>query len=384
MRKRVEQSKNKKKENNKKILVNIVTVLLILLLIILGLLFILNFKKIGIIRSNKLQEIDINSYVDINYSKESEMASGENELIVYDKGKIYAINSNSNITWEYGVNNLIEPKINIASNYIMLVDNYNGSYYIFKNKELISENKINNKIKNSGIDKRGTCFFNYSDKGYKNMIRICNSKNEKYNNIYLMSNIVSNVILKDDFIYYNDIITNNNKIESKINRINIKDSKLKIEEVLKLENETVYNFYFNSYCAIINTSNNIYKFHLKNKEIESMVKLDENVLFADYNKNTLITITKKYDNMKKEVSVKSKNITFNFLNEMVFEEEPYLLEFKNGIATIIDNNFVYLLNSQVQKLKQYKLSSSVSDLEMFNNGNSIAIVIANKIYILNL
>lgn len=387
MKKRNNKEKNQDKKPYKSIFKMIFFVLTAIILLI-GIVLFLNIRKLGIFITNNPIHIKYDTYVDINYSKDSITESYKNEVLIYEKGLLSTVNSSGKVTWSCEISNLNAPILKIKNNYFIIVDKNSGIYYLFKNKKLILEGKCTSQIKQVALAKDGKFAFEISDKGYKTFIILYDKKGNIINNYYLMSDMITNlnIIDKEKTISYVDVKLNGNNVNSSFVCINYLNSNLELKENVKLENETIYNYEIYYPYVIIRTEKNIYKYNLLLGSLNNIKNIEDNQInFSEVGKDTEFYIKKTLDNNnQKQTIINIINNLFNYEKNINIEYEPLLLKKSNGILVTSSEKSIVAYNYLGTKLKEWNSNAIISKFRIFNNGNSIATIIANKLYIINL
>ncbi len=378
--------KKENKKTNNKLVVKIILIIILVIITLAVIILCRNIKKTGIFYTEKRTTIEYNSYIDVTYSKNAILKSLGGEALIYEKGYLYTINSKSNTTCKYEVIKLNQPEIMVSGRNFILVDKSNGMYYLFRNKKLVCEGKLGLEIKEVAINNKGYFAIGLSDKGYKNVINLYDNTGENIKKYYLMSDLITNLKLTNKSLIYTEFLVNANNINTKLNEIVIGESEFNVKNIINLENKTIYNYdLLNSY-AIINTNNNIYKYDFKSR-VSTLLEedLQENILFAENDNSHIITVKSIQSNAPgKRVVLESKNYLLNYSNSVSLNNEPEMLNAKDGIIVLVTDKKIDVYNYLGQKLKAFESNSIISQIEIINNGNSIVLVTANKVYILNL
>ncbi|MEG2459505.1 MAG: DUF5711 family protein [Clostridia bacterium] len=371
--------------------VNILRILIVVAIVfmtfLLGLL-INNFKKIGLVTWINSQKIIYDQYVDVTFSKYSVLEKYKKEVVLYDKGVLYTVNKKGEVTWKEKVNDLNSPIIKAKGDYFLLADTNTGNYFLYKNKKLKTTGKIDGEVKQIAINNKGKFALESSTNGYKTAIAIFNKKGIKEATYYLTADMITNLTISNDNskLFFVSILTEGNNIKSTLNHINLNSDKINVENLFTRENEIIYSINISNNDIILTCENSLYKYNIRTKKNVELKQLTtEQITFVDSKSGYFTYVFKdklnsegKVDKMSIYSSLIKKSATTNI------EITPKIVKMDEGIVAIVSEKEIIFYNYWGKKIKKWTSSAMISDITLFNDGNSAAIVIANKLHIISL
>lgn len=354
----------------------------ILILVFITIFIIINVKKLGIIKF-KNKEINYYNYIDLTYDRNTKTIPYKNEILVFTENKITTVKSNGKITWEKELTNILNPLIAVEGDYIVLAEKNSNSYIIFKNKKEIVKNEINGEIKQIDINKYGKVALIYSGEGYKSILDVFNNNSKVIFKKPLKSDVVNNLIFSNDNknIYYTNIEISGVISNSYLNKINIKDKNKNLENIHTEKENIIHNLKLEKNILFLQLTDNIKTIYTKRNKSTSMFGLEnKQVMFVDNDNFYYSYVYKNNTNLYKD-NMEVYTINNKKIAKINLEISPKIFVMDDGIIAVASDKKIIVYNYLGKIVKEYDSKANITDIKLFNNGKSLLIKIANKIYI---
>lgn len=338
-----------------------------------------NYTSLGLVLN---KNIDSEDTVQIELqTSNNKVVSYENEILVYNKGKITSYNSYGKQTGEIIIEDTIEADIQTCGKYIQVINKDKSLVYVYKNKYEVARIKIDGQIYSANINNDGMSVIEHSSTGNKTVLGIYDNSGKQKYVVKLGGNIVGKYVLSDNskYLAYAEINVSGISAQTNINLINL--SSIKEDEsntnVLHTEdNELAYDIYWSGKNIIARFDEEyvIYDTIFDKKQIVE-ISDGQVVDIGDYAKRCAFTQIDKNGqyilNLKKMTSDKIKTITL--------QDTPKYFKYENGIAYVCYTKKIEAYNNLGMKLKKYESDMVITEPIIFNNGRSVVVAISNKL-----
>lgn len=385
---RIYENKGEKKENReirykiRPLLVAFITVIIITIIYVL-----FEYGPIFGINISKNSGISEESKINIITGDEDIYRMYNQELLVYSDGMISTYNQYLNKTWSYEITEKFTPSIYINDRYMAIVNNSNGTIYMFDNKKEIFNKKIDGQIQYIYIDNYGNIAVEYSTTGYKKIIGVYDKNGTKKFDTYLSSEAIIDIEIFDNAkkLLIVQAESTTFKIGVSIQIVDSTKTENNITELWSESNTLLYDIRVQGQNAILLLDNKIAKLDLTNGNAVVLKDFTKNqLLFSAIHDNYYIC-TEKILNDEKNQYVISMN-QYDGLNISTIETENSPKEL---YSTGLLNYFVYedkisVINKWGIEIKVIPIDSQPKEIVIFNNEKSIALFYTNKVYIVNI
>lgn len=380
---REENSNKKKRKNLFEIKVNIdkkkVMTLTVCALVVISIIAINNYTALGLVL-NKTIDSDDAVQIELQTSN-NQIIPFNNEILVYNKGKIVFYDNYGRQTGTITLDDTIEANIQTKGKYIQVINKDKGLVCVYKNKYEVARIKIEGEIYSGSINEQGTSVIEYSSNGNKTELGIYNSSGEKKYNIKLSNRIIGKYVLSDDsrYLAYIDVNITGISAQTNINLIdlsNINENQANTKVIHTDDSSLAYDIYWTGKTLIVRFEENyvVYNASFKNKQIAQIVS-GQIVDIGDYDKRYAYTKLNENGNyvlgIGKMLSEKTK--------EIAIEDVPKYFDYQNGIVYVCYAKRIEAYNNFGMKIKKYDSDMVITEPIVFNNGRSVVMALSNKL-----
>lgn len=367
--------KHKEIKLDKRKIAFLVTFILIFIII----LCFLKYKELGLIINKKITDKDVVSIELL--SKNNTIYSYKNEVLVYNLGNLTTYDRYGKKTWSEELQSVVDADINIAGDYIQIVNKDKGYIYVYKNKYETSRIKIDGTIKSAYINDGGYSVVEYIMTGSKTVLGIYDKSGKSKYNVKLGQEVVGKYILTSNcrYLAYVNINLKGISVSLDINVIDLKNSTkddFKSSTVCTKDNELVYQMYVQSNDLICRTDNSIIKYSLSGKKFEEFKIEEDNLVYIDLSKNKY-SFVKTLETGAYAFGINSFNKKDTDLKQI--QEIPKYFEYVDGITYVSYQKKIDVYNGFKNKIKEYDSDMVITKPVVFNNGNSVAILLSNRL-----
>lgn len=380
-RRKQEEMKKTKKVNDVKFNLDKRKTIMLLLLVVFVILIIClkNYKELGIVLNRKITDKDVHT-VELA-SKNNSIYSYKNEVLVYSMGNITTYDRYGKSTWNESLNTVVDATVNIAEDFIQIVNKDKGIIYVYKNKYETARIKVDGTIKSAEINEDGYSVVEYTLAGSKTVLGVFDKSGKSKYNIKLGQEVVGKYVLSSNarYLAYVDINLNGISVSLNINVIDLKNASndnFKINTICTKDNELVYEMNIASNVLTCRTDNSIIKYKLSSGKLEEYEINGNNLVYIDLYNNKYSFI-KTIDDGTYTFGVNKLNK--NDKNLVALEEVPKHFKRVNKITYIAYQKKIEIYNDFKQKIKEYNSEMVINEPVIFNNGNSLAILLSNKL-----
>lgn len=372
------QDDSRKELSIKKLVISV----LIILGIILGYLF-FEYAPILGIRLPRYLDSEIN--IDVVSTENDIYTVYNDELLMYSNHVISTYNKKGKKTWEHQLEASFNPNIYVHEKYMAISNNSNGIIYLFQGKNELLNMKVDGQIECIYMDSNGNLAVEYSTNSYKKIIGVYNKKGENIYNTYLEYTTIVDIKLLDNGnkLLITQANANSFKIGCTISILDGKSQDKGITEVLKLDNNFIYDIEQINNELILLLDNKIMIYNIDTNEQRELKEFDSSqVLFVSLLNKYYVTIEKSLDN-------NTYNIIANDYNNIeisntVIENSPKSVINSKYLNYCIYHNKIDVINKWGIEVLSKDVSIMPKDIVIFNDNKSAALVYTNKIEIINL
>lgn len=383
-----EEKKEEKKWNLKKI-IKILLILIIIGLIVAGIILyrenrkVQNFFDENIFRKTVKEENLLN--IDITNDANTYICAFGNNIAVLNNNILTAYNTYAK--QEFTLNLTITTPIFASEGKYLAVAEKNGNkIYLISDKNIMWQADIEGKIEKVSINKNGYIAVAVTQTSYKTVVITYEPSGKELCKTYLSSTYALDM----------DISNDNKSLaiaETDLSGIQIK-SGIRIVSLEKIEqdaeNAVIYKeevdkdaiitsiHYNDSNSLICMLDNQIIK--IANGQKTSILKYDENALFADISlKNQIVEVIDE-GQTETQTKIRITNTTTNKNREYIIKEIPKEIDTKGNIIAINTGSQVYFITGAGFLNKKYISTQEIKEIVM--SENIAGIIYKNKIEII--
>ena len=363
----------------------IVTICLLCVIGILVYTFITYGPVVGI-SIYKNEQISEDKKIDFASSEEDIYDTYCDQLLVYNSSKITTYNSNLTKTWEYKFDEIFSPKIYIKGKYMAIVNDSNGSIYLFYNQKELLTKKIDGDISYVYLNDDGRFAVEYSTSGYKKVIGVYSKSGKLLYNSYLSSPSILNV----KFLNNNKllVITSDSSTFNVGITLNIIDGTKQEDnskEVAKFENNLIYDIVIKGNNAIIMLDNKIVNCNLNTGTISDIKSFESSqALFIALSSNYYTFVEKGLGDSLNNYNIKTIRFDGTDISVTNAENLPKILKCSGFVNYFVYQNSLQVINKWGVELKNININFPPKDIIVFNKEKSVALIYSNKIYFVNI
>lgn len=325
------------------------------------------------------------SKVDIVSSEEDIYENYCDELLVYNNRKLTTYNSNSDITWEYTLQEVFTPNIYINGSYMAIANKTNGMIYLFYNKKELLTKRIEGTISNIYVNNNGNFAVEYSSSGYKKVIAVYDKNGELLYNTYLQVSSVIDVKFIDDTkkILVITADTTSFNMTSILNIIDCSINDNNIQEIAKFENSFIYDVIINGKNAIIMLDNKIVNCNLNTYNVNEIKTFDTSqLLFATISNNYYISVEKELED--DEYYINTIRLDNSKISEIKSDNAPKIMKNSGYLNYFVYQDNIQIINKWGVEIKKIEINFPPKEIVIFNKEKCIALIYSNKIYFVNI
>lgn len=366
----------------KKSIFKVILAIVIITLIIGAVVVINNRHKLGITLKTEVNKTD--SILIHLATGKNEIFSYQKELLVYSRGTVRTYNEYGKKTWEYKFDEMFTPKIETNGKYLQITNADNGYIYVFENKYEVARIKVNGNIDKASINKNGETSVLYGSLGAKAVIGVYSKKGKETYSTKLSNANVTNFKLSDNskYLVYTEVIMQGISVTENINIVDTSKSN-SVKTVKTMTSEMVYRLDIKGQNIDIVTDIAVYRYNMKNgKTIEEKID-NRNIIYVDYADKYLALLSKKADNEAKSQLI-IKNIENDKEKVVNIDDVPKDFKYSNYLAYVVFQKQIEVYNNFGKNVKVYKSDNIILNIQIFNNGKSIAIPYSSEIEIINI
>lgn len=378
--------KKKSKVSFKKINLNKKTKIVLIFLVVFVLLVILmkNYTTFGLVVNKNITSKDV-IQVELK-SSNNNIFPYKNNVLVYENGTLLCYNKHGKLKWETIIEDTLYADINVAGDFIQVINKDKNTIYIFKNRYEISRIKLKENLSSGSITKDGISLIEYNYLGSKKAIAIYDKYGRQKYDVKLNNSIIGKSVLSNDgrYLAYIDVDISGISTYSKVNIIdlkNIDESDLNYVTAYSENNKLVYDIYWYGKKLVIRTEDELKLYNLTNKELISnditsgsyenigLEKLNYAYVSQDEKGTHYLTLSKLLSKNNKSIEI---------------EELPKYFVYTNGLAYICYSKKIEIYNGFGMKIKNYDSDFVITKPVIFNEGTGVAFIVSNKLILFNI
>lgn len=378
------EEKNDVRYKVKPIFICLLTVIIIL--IVYGL---FEYGPIFGFNINRNSKISEDSKIDIVTNESDIYKMYNQELLIYSNNVVSTYNNYLQKTWSYSLSESFTPNIYINNSYMAIVNNSNGTIYMFDNKREIFNKKIDGTIQDVYIDDYGNIAVEYSTTGYKKIIGVYDKSGKSKFDTYLSLSTIIDIKIIDNCKKLLIVQASTNSFNVGIT-LNIVDSTKKennISELCKFDNNMLYDINVQGQYAICLLDNKISRVDLNNGNVSDIEKFDNSqLLFVAIYKDYYTYLSQKLNNNNSEnnYTIVTKQYDGINISELEVSNTPKILHNSGLLNYLVYQDSLQVVNKWGIEIKNIPMEFIPKDIIVFNNEKSIGLVYTNKIYIVNI
>lgn len=376
----IEKEKLERLKRRKRLL----TILILAILLIFVYLF-LTYGPIFGISLFKGETVSEESKVDIVSSEEDIYENYCEELLVYNNRKLTTYNSNSNITWEYTLQEVFTPNIYINGKYMAVVNKTNGAIYLFYNKKELLTKRIDGTISNLYLNDNGNFAVEYSTSGYKKIIGVYSKDGELLYNTYLQVSSIVDIKFIDDTkkLLVITADTTSFNMSSVLNIIDGTSEESSMQEIAKFENSLVYDVVIQGKNAIVMFDDKIVNCNLSTSTVNEIKKFDSSqILFITLSDNYFTYVEQELDSQ--DYHINTARLDNTDISETKVENAPKIMKNSGYLNYFVYQDKVQVINKWGVEIKNFEITFPPKEIVIFNKEKCIALIYSNKIYFVNM
>lgn len=378
-----------KKEKNETLRVRIKTIIIsfIVIMLIFVVYLFLYYSPIFGIGFNKTLKLDTDKKIDIVSSQEDIYLEYGNEFLVYSNGVISTYNSNSKKTWEYKLADSFIPKIYIEGKYMLVSDSSSGKIYLFEGKQEILDKKLDGTISNVFLDNNGNMAIEYSTSGYKKVVGVYSKKGKNLYNAYVNSgNVIDiKIINGGNSLILFQTNSKSSKIGFSVNLINGKNEDGNMEELVKIDNNYLYDLTIKGKNIIMLLDDKIVTLNIETKILNEIRNFTSSqLMFVAINDNHYVTVEKALNSTENKYSFNTLRYDNSIIATMELENSPKMVKGGNLLNYFVYQDRLTVSNKWGILVKDIEVDFPPKDVVLFSNEKSAALIYTNKVYIFSL
>ena len=361
----------------------IITTIIIICVIILMYLF---FEYAPIIGIRLPTSNDKNININVVSSDNDIYKVYKDELLIYSNYKISTYNNKGKKNWEYSLDTSFNPNIYIYENYMAVSNNSNGIVYLFNNKKEILNMKVDGKIEHIYMDDNGNMAIEYATNSYKKIIGVYDRKGNNKYNTYLEYTAIIDIKLLDNAkkLLITQADSNSFKVGCSINLLDGTAEEMNLKQILKLDNNFIYNIEKKNNDLILLLDNKVVKYNMdKNEQTELKEFASSQVLFVSLLNKYYTAIEKSLtDNSAYTIVTNDyNNVQISTIN---IENSPKFVVNSEYLNYCIYQNKLQVMNKWGIEVLSKDLTNAPKNIIIFNDNKSAALIYTNKVEIINL
>lgn len=361
----------------------IITTIIIICVIILMYLF---FEYAPIIGIRLPTSNDKNININVVSSDNDIYKVYKDELLIYSNYKISTYNNKGKKNWEYSLDTSFNPNIYIHQNYMAVSNNSNGIVYLFNNKKEILNMKVDGKIEHIYMDDNGNMAIEYATNSYKKIIGVYDRKGNNKYNTYLEYTAIIDIKLLDNAkkLLITQADSNSFKVGCSINLLDGTAEEMNLKQILKLDNNFIYNIEKKNNDLILLLDNKVVKYNMdKNEQTELKEFASSQVLFVSLLNKYYTAIEKSLtDNSAYTIVTNDyNNVQISTIN---IENSPKFVVNSEYLNYCIYQNKLQVMNKWGIEVLSKDLTNAPKNIIIFNDNKSAALIYTNKVEIINL
>ena len=360
------------------------TTLLIIILILIYLFFTYGpIFGISVFKDGKISE---DKKVDIVSTEEDIYLNYCDELLVYNNRKLTTYNTNLNKTWEYELQEVFTPNIYVNGKYMVILNKTNGTINLFESKKELLTKRIDGDISYVYIKDTGEFAVEYSTSGYKKVIGVYSKNGKLLYNTYLQDSSIIDVkfldlrkllVVTSDSTSFNIGIT--------LNIIDGTKEQNNIQELVKFENNLVYDIKIKNNNAIILLDNKIVNCNLKTGSTTPIKTFeDSQVLFTSLASNYYTFVEKSLGENKEDYIIKTLRFDNTEISSSNIQNLPKQLNNSGYLNYFIYQDKLQVINKWGVEVNNININFPPKDIIIFNKEKCAALIYSNKIYFVNM
>lgn len=373
------QEKNEKTITIKKLITSIIIIIVIILLY----LFMEYAPILGIRLPTKLSK-EIN--IDVVSTDSDIYDLYDNELLVYSNHTISTYNKKGKKTWEHTLDTSFSPEIYIHGKYMAISNNSNGIIYLFNDKKEILNMKVDGKIEYIYMDNNGNMAVEYATNSYKKIIGVYDRNGKNKYNTYLEYTAIVDIELLDkaNKLLIIQADSNSFKIGCSINLLDGTTGEKNMQQILKLDNNFVYNVKQINNELILLLDDKVIKYNIDTGEQKELKEFDSSqILFISLLDKYYISVEKSLDD-NSSYNIITKDYNNVEISTTNIENSPKFVVNNDNLNYCIYQNKLQVINKWGIEVLTKDLTIVPKNIIIFNNNKSAALVYTNEIQIINL
>lgn len=360
-----------------------ITSIFVILFIILGYLFFEYAPIIGIrLPTNRDKEVKI----DMVSTDHDIYDTYNNELLVYSNHTISTYNKQGEKTWEHSLDTSFHPNIYIYDRYMVVSNNASGLIYLFHQKNEIRNMKVDGKIESIYMDQEGNMAVEYSTNSYKKIIGVYNEKGKNLYNTYLEYATIVDIKLLDHAkkLMITQASSNSFKIGCKISILDGMSEEKKQEELLKFDNNFIFDIKQIKQDLVILLDNKIVKYHFNTKEQKVIKEYESSqVLFVSILEDYYMVVEKMLNDEEK-YTITSCDFENRCISTSNLESAPKAMVGSKYLNYCMYQNKLQVFNKWGIEVLTKELKMIPKDIIVFNSNKSAALIYTNRIELISL
>ena len=385
---REENSNKKKRKNLFEIKVNIdkkkVMTLIVCALVVISIIAINNYTALGLVL-NKTIDSDDAVQIELQTSN-NQIIPFNNEILVYNKGKIVFYDNYGRQTGTITLDDTIEANIQTKGKYIQVINKDKNVVYLYKNQYENARIKIDGEICSGIVNTDGTSVIEYKYNGNKIALAVYDKSGVMKYNVKSASKIIGNYTISNNskYLAYVDVNIDGISAYTKINLIDLKNIKEDAENyktICDFESSLVFDMYWNGNKLIARSDEEFAIYNVSSQKLDRM-DISEDTVVEIGNYENRFAYTKIDEQGKYELCIK-KMLSDSF-KEVALEDVPKYYIYENGVSYVCYHKKIVMYNNLGIKIKEYDSDMVVTRPIVFNEGTSAAMIVSNKLIMFNI
>ena len=316
---------------------------------------------------------------------QSDICFGRNTIGTCNKEEINLFNNKFAISKKEIINsNSNSIKYSSNGEFTLIFNKDAKLLYLVRNDDIILKKSIDVDPKIIYTNENGYIAILYSQVGYKTGIKIFKPNGDEVITTYLANSYATSIDVSHDnkFAYIGEVDGGGIKIQSKIKAINLdnQDSK-EIELPLGCIITDISSL---NDRLIIKTDDGLYEISTNDNSVKKIINYEEeNVLstFVD-NQHNIVLLKNNGQNTSFD---QSGDVLISFYNkedsqDIIIPSMPQIIDVYNDVVAIGLGNEVWIAKNGYLKSK-IRIEEAINGINIFSNGNELALFFRNKIKI---
>lgn len=170
-------------------------------------------------------------------------------------------------------------------------------------------------------------------------------------------------------------------VNSILKKVDLKKSQ-KIETLLKVENDVIYDINLTNSKVKVLTSNKVYTCNMENGISKEFDITSKNVSSISIDSSGVSYVYKEI--LDKENTIEFLSDNYKVIGTCKFNDSVRGFVYYNSLAYVNQNKEINIYNRWGMHIKKYKSDNIITESIVFNGGKNIAIIYSNKIVVIGI